>query len=86
MILFGSTSMSHREGTRFDSSVGRGDFNTKIGEGMVIRGIFSFQSMEISMCLTLNRLGRWDSRSWRSRGNVSWREIDVDYHLVKYLA
>ena len=37
---------SHSGDPRFDSSVNRGDFNTKIGEGRVIRGIIFFQTME----------------------------------------
>ena len=51
------------KGKQFDSSVGRGDFNTKIGVGQLIRGANSpVQSTELNGILTLCRLGRGHHR------------------------
>ena len=42
---------------RFDSSVGRGDFQTEIGVGKVIKGILKPQKVLETLELTRTRLG-----------------------------
>jgi FK506-binding protein 1 len=51
------------KGKQFDSSVGRGDFNTKIGVGQLIKGTQGLLrcQQELSM-LTYHRLGRGHHR------------------------
>jgi len=51
------------KGKQFDSSVGRGDFNTKIGVGQLIKGTQGLlrNQQELSM-LTYHRLGRGHHR------------------------
>jgi len=70
---------------RFDSSVGRGDFQTKIGVGQVIKGKVTIKLVSpFSLTSSLRRLGRGCTQhGWR---HDSRREVDLDHHRVRFLS
>lgn len=69
--------------TRFDSSIGRGDFNVKIGIGRVIRGPSPAKRPPCAASTHADpigsRLGRRHHRRGRQRGHVVRREGHPDH-------
>lgn len=71
----------NQKGNQFDSSVGRGDFETRIGTGQVIKGTL-LRFLPFWLLLTCSRLGRWCLKG--RRRHVSRREGYPHHHWVSY--